>query len=404
MATYLYTGHGNTSNWADPADWKGGIAPTTTDTALFLGGGAATVTAPVSVQNVMLLGAMSLTFDGAVNISGTGFCTGFMVCDDATATFAPGATLNDPAGALVVGIDDVGTFIATGTAAAPTPLTTANGTIGRFAASAGTVTLNDTTWNCATTVFLGGAGQGALNILNGSQVTLGGNLAAGCDAGSTGALTLASGGDLTVRGSTALGMAGLATITVDHGSLFTVQNLAMIGPGSTLDLAGGSVAAGLVGGWLSVEAGGQIVGDGLLTTRATGMFEDDGRVEATGGTLQIDGVIKGAGAMQIDANSTLASTGIALMLPQVTFAGAGATLSLSHAEWVTGALAGFTIGDHITMAGIDAATWNAATQTLILSDAGQRVDALHLAGTYDGDVFAVTQANGLGTISLSAHA
>jgi deoxyribose-phosphate aldolase len=85
----------------------------------------------------------------------------------------------------------------------------------------------------------------------------------------------------------------------------------------------------------------------------------------------------------------------------LAFIGAGGTLALAHGATVTAPIAGFAIGDIISMAGVDAISFKASTGVLTLSDAGTTVTKLHLAGSFAGDVFGVSQSGGVGVISLT---
>jgi hypothetical protein len=53
------------------------------------------------------------------------------------------------------------------------------------------------------------------------------------------------------------------------------------------------------------------------------------------------------------------------------------------------------------MAGVASAAWNPVTDLLTLkSAAGVTVDRLHLGGIATGDLFSVSQQNGLGVIAV----
>jgi T5SS/PEP-CTERM-associated repeat protein len=408
MATMTYSGGGLTGNWSDPLNWSGGVAPGITDTALVHGGPGTTVTSTVSVSNIMLIGGETVTFDNTVNTYGLGACTGFMVCINSTAVFAPGSTLNDAGGALLVGVGGVGGFVAQGTASQATIIHSNNATIGKSAIASGTVTIDGATWNNDKVVFLGYMGQGALNVLNGGQVNIAGNLAMGFAAGAVGQATLSSGGTITVMGAAALGGGdpntpfGTSLLTVNAGSLFDVKNLARVETGSAIHMAGGTVSVGDTSAWMTVFAGAQISGFGTVTTRAGGQMDNEGTIKATGGTLQINGVAFGQGTMQIGDHSTIAITAGSLYQSSIAFSGVDANLALAHGTVVKAEIDGFTTGDTISMAGIDHATWSSVAQSLTLSSAGHIVDTLHVAGSYAGDVFNVSQVNGVGVISVSS--
>jgi hypothetical protein len=52
------------------------------------------------------------------------------------------------------------------------------------------------------------------------------------------------------------------------------------------------------------------------------------------------------------------------------------------------------------MANVDAVSFNAANGNLTLSDKGLQVDILHLAGSFAGDTFSVTQSAAGAMIAL----
>jgi hypothetical protein len=114
----------------------------------------------------------------------------------------------------------------------------------------------------------------------------------------------------------------------------------------------------------------------------------------------VNGNVVGSGAIQIDAGSTAALTGSSLKLASIAFIGSDATLALAHGSNVTAAISGFSIGDMIDMANIDAVSFNAKTGTLTLSDHNAQVETLHFAGNFTGNMFAVHQTATGGVITL----
>jgi hypothetical protein len=67
---------------------------------------------------------------------------------------------------------------------------------------------------------------------------------------------------------------------------------------------------------------------------------------------------------------------------------------------VTAAISGFAIGDAISMAGVDAMSFNALTGVLTLSEHNAQVESLHLVGSFAGDVFALHQMAAGAVITL----
>jgi T5SS/PEP-CTERM-associated repeat protein len=407
MATIVYSGLGIAGDWSDPDNWNGGEAPGTADLAQITNGTSNTFGGDISVNSIMIINGGTDTFTGSVTTAGAGSCQGLMVCVGSTMVFVPGSSLTD-GGVFLVGVDAAGGFIADGTSALATTIESDTATIGAQDTGVGTVTIDDASWTTAKSLIVGKAGTGTLNVLDGGAVTVGGSFAMALENGSTGTVTLSSGGLLTVDGAASIGGGdaskplGAGTLTVDAGSTFDVKDSMAAGYGATLDLAGGTVSAGDTSGHLSISAGGKVVGDGTLTTRAGGWISDSGIIAATGGTLTIDASVAGTGKILVGDDSTVAITGKALLTAKFDFIGADSTLSLAHGAIVKSSLTGFTFSDHIEMAGIDKAVWDGAKQTLVLSDAGKAVDALHLVGSYAADVFTVTQSGGIGVITLHA--
>ncbi len=119
-----------------------------------------------------------------------------------------------------------------------------------------------------------------------------------------------------------------------------------------------------------------------------------------GGTLAVDGDVDGNGTIQLAADGTAALTGASLTLAHIGFIGSDATLSLAHGSHVTAAISGCAIGDMISMANVDAVSFNASTGMLTLSDHNAQVERLHFVGSFVGDMFAVNQTTAGGAITL----
>ena len=407
MATVIYSGGGNTFNWADAANWQGGSAPGVSDTALLLGGANSTVTAPVTVNAIMILSGQTVTFDGAVTTYGLGNCKGLMVCAGGTAVFAPGSSLAD-GGVLQAGVRSTGTFVAMGTAAHATVLTAERTVIGKEAAGIGIMTIDDASLTNTNGLVVGRDGQGTLNIVHGGQV-MASDMTVGLDAGSTGQVVLSGASTLTLTGYSAFGgtvggvAGGTGSVTVGAGALLHGERSVAVASGSTITLTGGTVQTGDTLGGLSVAAGGHVVGQGTVTTRDGGWLNLDGTVEAKGGTLDLHSNVTGNGSLVVGAGATMQIDGAKLVLPKIAFTGASGTLVLAQGAAVTSEIDGFATGDAIKIAGVQGASWNAATDLLTLTgSSGQTVDQLHLGGSFTASQFAVTQQGNLGVITLHA--
>jgi len=396
--TITFSGKGQAGDLLDPTNWIGGVIPGIDDTALITKNVGGPVAGTFSVNNMMLLGSEAITFTGTLDTAGVGNCQGLMVCDGAVADFAPGARLND-GNALIVGNDAVGALLAAGTGATHSTINSVDANLGKLDDGVGTVTIDDGVWNNSGHVTIGDAGAGTLNVLDNGVVKIGGNVDMAADAGSNGTMTIASGGSVDVAGALAVGNAAAALVDVGSDSRLRVDNFLSVGAG-LIDLAGGIVAGGITAGHINVVAGGVIAGYGVLTAPDGNAIQDNGIIRASGGTLEVDGNVYGTGAIQIAANSIANITSSSLDLASISFIGPAATLELTHGAHVSAAISGFAIGDIIAMANVDAASFNATTGMLTLSEHGLKVDSLHLLGNFTGDTFSVQQTVADAVISL----
>jgi T5SS/PEP-CTERM-associated repeat protein len=399
--TITFSGKGQPGDLLDPDNWVGDVVPGIADTALITMNVGGPVGGIFSVNNMMLLGSETITFTGTLDTAGTAACQGLMVCDGAVAIFAPGATLND-GNALIVGNDAVGLLRALGNGTTHSVLNSVVANIGKQDAGVGTVTIDDAVWTNSGHAYIGDDGAGKLNVINNGSIMFGAAVDMAAGAGSSGTLAIASGGSVVVAGALRAGVAttaasGVASIKVGSGGGLTVDDTLAVGSGSELDVAGGTVTAGVTADCLRTLAGGVIAGHGTLTAPVT---EDDGTILASGGDLQVNGNVIGTGAIEIAAHSTATLTGANLKLASIAFLGADGTLSLAHGSNVTAAISGFAIGDAIAMPDVDAVSFDAATGRLTLSEHNAQVATLHLTGGFAGDEFAIHQTAGGAVITL----
>jgi fibronectin-binding autotransporter adhesin len=199
-------------------------------------------------------------------------------------------------------------------------------------------------------------------------------------------------------------MAGNGTFAVGLGGVVTVSGDLGVGATGRLNLAGGSVTDGSVvggtGSHLAVQAGGSISGFGSIAAIDGAQIWDQGVIQAIGGTLTVNGNIAGTGSMAIGANSTAVITASSLKLAGISFAGSNAGLTLAHGSTIDAPISGFAIGDILSMAGIDAISFNASKGVLTLSQHNALVENLHFTGNFSGEMFTIHQQNGLGVIGL----
>ncbi len=386
--TITFSGKGQPGNLLDPKNWAGGTVPGIDNTALITTNVGGPVSGVFSVNNLMLLGAETITFTGTLDAAGVGACQGLMVCDGATAIFAAGARLND-GNVLIVGNDAVGSLLALGAGATQSSLSSVDANLGKQDAGVGTVTIDDGVWTNSGHAFIGDDGAGTLTVIDDGVARFGGDVDMAADAGSSGKLTVGGGGSVVVAGTLRAGGAlaassGIAAVRVTSGGTLTVDTTLAVGTGSTLTLAAGTVTAGTI----RVLAGGVVSGSGTLSAP---VVQDEGSIVASGGNLRLDGEVNGTGTIQIAANSTATLSGDSLRLAGIAFMGPDATLVLAHGSSVTAAISGFAIGDVIGMANIDAVSFNAATGRLTLSDHDAPVETLRLVGNFSGDGFTLQQ-------------
>src|ERR1700733_6658264 len=96
-------------NPPDPKNWNDGVVPGVNDTEVIKMAVGGPVGGTINVGSMMLLGPETITFTGTLNTIGFGGCSGLMVCDNAIAIFAPGATFSD-GNTLIVRNDVRGTL------------------------------------------------------------------------------------------------------------------------------------------------------------------------------------------------------------------------------------------------------------------------------------------------------
>ena len=403
VTTSKYTGLGQNGNWSDPANWAGGVpAANTNSIALFQMG--ATLNTSFTAGSFMAFGNEAITINGTLNTLSTNICTNMMVCDYATATFSPTSTLN-AAGGMVVGVDSVGTLVANGNATSHATLNTVVGKMGLYAGSSGSIAINGAVWNDTQGIWVGSAGNGNLTVTNGGQVHTGTDFIIGAHAGSTGQVTVSSGGTITSGGHAILGGApelgagagGRGHVTVASGGVFTSEQSFEVGLGSSVTLAGGSIVVKDSAPGLKLQAGATLSGNGTVTalpsSAGTGGIWDDGTIQASGGTLTLNGQVGGAGQAQIASGSTLAINSDHISLQTIAFTGTNETLSLSHGLFATTTITGFSTGDTILASGIDHMNWNANTDTLKLFTGTQIEETLHFTGAYASNAFTMTNTS-----------
>jgi hypothetical protein len=212
---------------------------------------------------------------------------------------------------------------------------------------------------------------------------------------------LARGGSLTVTGTLAL-QSGALLATV--ASQFEIATLLLTGTGDDVSVdANSSLEVGAAGvaavGDITVDAGAQLAGAGVLVAQA--MIIDEGTITAAGigATLSL-GAVSGAGTLLVGVGATMVLQGAAAPALLIDFAGPG-TLTVTSIIPQAG-IAGFVDGDAIDLpiAGITSATYAATAPNvgILTLDAGnQAVASLTLVGVGQDQSFSVAGAAG-GTV------
>jgi fibronectin-binding autotransporter adhesin len=398
----IFSGLGQVGDWTDPANWEGGVPADFRNIVLIPVN--ATLNGAVTVRQLMLLGDETVTVNGTLTTRSDGPCKSFMVCAHAVCMFTPTSTLNDNGG-LIVGAISVGTLVAQGGPSGHSTLNTQSAKIGQRAAGVGTVTIDGATWQNASNFYVGEAGQGTLDVLNGGQVSVGTSFVVGDYAGSTGTVALSSGAQLTIGsymkigGGTPQTPGGTGAVSVGARSLVSVGGPLKIASSSALTLAGGTVTVSDATLGVQVWAGASVAGHGTLSSMPGGI-DDAGSITAIGGTLVLDGAIRGTGALQIAGDSTLVLNASTLGRESIGFIGSGGMLDLAHGVASSAVISGFGAGDAILMPGVDQIGWNGSDDVLTLSQSGSVVDTLQFSSSFTGDPFMLSQTAAGAMITL----
>ena len=186
------------------------------------------------------------------------------------------------------------------------------------------------------TLLSGSFAIGALTLGQGSSgglLELAGTTALQCGTAAivSGSLLTGAGSSLSVSGMLSLGGGGgQEAFNVTGGGTASVASLFLgaasdsiyVDTASVLEVGGSGRG---MAGWLTVDAGGQLSGQG--DANAFGAVLNNGTISAQGGTLTV-GTLSGTGSLVIGAGATLALDGACGAGQAVSFAGANATLAL----------------------------------------------------------------------------
>ncbi|OWK45590.1 Ig-like domain repeat protein [Fimbriiglobus ruber] len=256
---------------------------------------------------------------GAVSVTGTGgLGTG---SSDYGVAVALGATLTSGGGAVSV----AGTGTSTSEAVhiydggtVTTALTNSTITI-----TADSLTLTDPTYGSGTisagtgTVTIQPQTPGTLIALGGDNVLIGSPLTLGLSAADLAQITA---GTLVVGSATAGSITVAANVTLPGENLTLVTGAGVTGTGGiangsataatlTIDQAGTSTYAGVIGGATAADQNLALVTQGSGTLTLTGASNYTGPTAVTGGTLVVNGTLAGGGAVSVSNAAVLGGIG-----------------------------------------------------------------------------------------------
>ncbi len=182
-------------------------------------------------------------------------------------------------------------------------------------------------------------------------------------------------------------------LTLTISSTMTVEGEGEIGDGSLAIVNNGAIIAQPESdtGGLKLDGTGGVINNGVL--EATG-----------GGHLSILAPLSGAGSLSVGAASEL-ELGAGVGAGQdVNFSGSGAELRLVDAASYAGILRGFSVGETLDLAGINAVsatpTYNGSVTTLMVALSGGGNLQFSMAGDYSGDTFAVSHSGSDSSVYL----
>ena len=368
-----------------------------------------------------LLGVAASVTDGAADIGQLARAQGNAIVNGGEWMTSGQLTVGDAGtGSLLINGMDNGT---TGQA------TASNATIGARAASQGSVTLDGgemlvaNTAASSSTLAVGAGGAGMLEIENGSEVAVGaaqatiadttnvtdtGLLTVGGTAGGSGRIDIGWYGMLLVFGSAAVGgAAGAGTVAVGDSTAdsasFAMTGALSIGATGLVTLAGAN--ATVRASTIEVAAGGLVLGTGTISGDGGGNdtvtladIDNEGAIAAAGGNLLLYGSVMGSGTLSVATGATL-TVQAAVGGGQTLAFNPNARAVLNDARAFAGTITGFSPGDVLDIAGIDATSATFFDGVLTL---GTPLGAIRLlvAGNYASNGFTV-QDDGLGGTNVT---
>jgi hypothetical protein len=424
------TWNGVSGNWTNAANWNGGVAPGSGDTAYLTGAGAYTVTlfSAASVGGVTMNAANALFYDaGALTLGGTfalqagtlalayGSLDGGTLALDGGTLAAEGGTLDDVAvqGVLQLNQANATLFVQGGL-----------GMAGAGGSGAGSLQL---TGSYAALNFLGSQTLANANVTfgatgsgqnEGGPATLSVSETFGATQGAT--LTIASNvwvreagtvGQIIVGGSlptaytdevvnqgTLTDAVQGSTLTLGGDGDFINQGTIGISNGATLDIAAGGGAGGFVNTGSLVVTAATLEFGGTFSASLLGSL---GNLSLSNATVEIGGdAVNTGGTITVSASSALGPLALAGTITGGTVLDTGGGLSFAPGSGVLDDLTyvgtlGLGAGDAVTLAdGTVLATTGGGTGTASISGAGAALLLEGIATTLDNATISVGSDSG----------
>jgi hypothetical protein len=167
-----------------------------------------------------------------------------------------------------------------------------------------------------------------------------------------------------------------------------------------ITLGGGAINATATSASLTVGVGGQLDGYGGVTANS---LTNSGTIAASGGALQLNSGVTGAGTLQVDAGAELDANAAVASTQAVSFAGVGGTLGLFSPNSFAATISGFAAGDtFLTSAAFVNFMENVGgtSGTLTLSSGGV-TDQITLNGVYSNSLFTHSTSGAITTIGYT---
>lgn len=220
---------------------------------------------------------------------------------------------------------------------------------------------------------------------------------------------------------------GSAEFGLDGGRVLENQGVFTLTESGTIVLGDNPFGADVGGGTLRNDAGAVIdlkganqilaalgvatfINAGLLrksTTTGVAIIgvavANEGAVKVTAGALDFKAAITGDGTLLVAGGATLEADGAAASTLTMSFVSGGATLALGDAASFAATIKGFASSDvlHLLSTAADAATLGGG-DTLVITNGGQAVATLQLAGDFTGDTFSVV-SDGAGGANITVE-